>query len=466
MGLMKYWNIRLGDSCNQYLAKVNKVLLLCCLLVHTFFVYAQYNTFSPFSRYGIGDIQENTLAYQKAMNNSGIAQLTDTTAPAFINISNPATLSSLRLTILDAGVNYYHTQIINQQNYKVTQKSVNFNSLAIAFPVKKHSGFCFGILPYSFVGYKINQNEYINNIGNINYVYDGSGGLNKVFAAYGFSISKYFRSDSSQGIIKTLIKNLSFGINAHYLFGELAQTAVVNYPSNITYYHFVNDRRYRINGLSADVGLQTFLNLKDNKSLLAMGWTMSVPSQLKVINDYIAYNFSYTYFGEKYIVDTLLYSENEAGKLKLPLSTALGLSYIVNHQWGINIDGRYTDWNKFQLANDKVSVKNNFEINIGGYVQPDRFSMSKGDYLKKIIYRAGIGYNSGYQEYQGKAVPLYAFSAGVSLPMGLYRAFSALHISAQYAIKGQKSFILKENILKINIGITLNDRWFIKYKYD
>ncbi len=165
-------------------------------------------------------------------------------------------------------------------------------------------------------------------------------------------------------------------------------------------------------------------------------------------------------------MDTLLYAENEAGKLKLPPVIGGGVSYIVANKWGVNADIKYSDWKSFYLINSPTNVTNSVEVNLGAYYQPDRFAAGKNNYAGKIIYRAGMGYNSGYQEYQNKSVPAYAFSAGVSLPMGLYRAFSAMHISVQYIRRGNKNFVLRENILKVNIGITLNDRWFIKYKYD
>ncbi len=456
MALIPYWNIK-------------NIVLISGVLV-TQLLFGQFNTFSPFSRYGIGDIQETTLSYQKGMSNVGIALPIDTTAPLFLNITNPATLSQLRLTSIEASAYYYTTQLVNKQNYKVQQKSTNFQSFVIGFPIKKFSGFSFGLMPYSFVGYQINQNVLTDNIGTINYVYEGSGGLNKVFAAYGFAFKKFFKKqDSIQRPLKSFFRNLSLGLNAYYLFGELSNIATVNYPSNTTYYNFVNDQRYRIKGISADFGLHSYWLLnQQNNSTLNIGLTFSNPSSLKAINDYIAYNFSYTYFGEKYIVDTLLYSENQAGNLHLPVTYGLGMAYVVANKWGLGIDLKYTDWEKFYLVSPSRygRIKNNIEINVGGYVQPDRFITSKGNYLKKIIYRYGIGYNTAYQEFQGKAVPLFNVSAGISLPMGLYRAFSALHLSAQYIVKGQKDAIIRENIFKLNLGITLNDRWFIKYKYD
>ncbi|GIV28431.1 MAG: membrane protein [Bacteroidia bacterium] len=456
MDLTIYWNIK----------KHIFLISFCILSLHYF---SQNNTFSGYSRYGIGDIQEKSLPFQKGMNSAGISFPVDTTAPAFLNLQNPATLSYLRLSTIEAGGFYYQTQIINKNNYKVQQSSTNFNALVIGFPIKKHSGFCFGLLPYSFVGYQINQNEYISNIGNVNYVFEGSGGLNNAFASYGFSIKKYFKKqDTIYKPLKEFVKNFSFGLSAQYLFGELANTATVNYPSNSTYYNFVNDQRYRINGITADFGIHSYIILNHSKnSYLNFGLTYSIPSSLlKISQDYIAYNFSYTFFGEKFIVDTLRYAENEIGNMQLPSSTGLGISYIIANKFGIGADLKYTNWNNYHLANTTTNVKNNFEINIGGYYQPDRFATSKSQYFNKVIYRWGAGYNSGYQVFQNKSIPLYSISAGVSLPMGLYRSFSALHLSFQYQMKGQKDFILRENIFKIHIGITLNDRWFIKYKYD
>ncbi len=464
---MRYWNINNNEKIYEIIF-IRKIYLFFYFFVLINISKAQYNTFSLFSRYGIGDIQENVSAYQKAMNNSGMAFPVDTTAPVFINISNPASLSQLRLTVLEGSGEYYHTRIINQQNYKVQNQSVNFNSLIIGFPIKKYSGFCFGIMPYSSVGYNINQDVSINNIGMVNYVYDGSGGLNKVLTSYGFSLSKYFtKKDSIYRPMRELIKNLSIGANLNYVFGEIAQTVTVNYPDNTSYYNFVNDKRTLINGISANIGLQSFLNLsKQKNSILGIAFVSSVPSKLRASNDYLSYNFSYTYYGNKYITDTIQYIEDEASKMNLPHTYAAGISYIVLNKWGIGLDLKYTDWKRFNLLNHNNNLKNSIEVNTGAYYQPDRFATGKTRYFSKVIYRIGLGYNAGYQEYQGRNIPAYSFSAGASFPMGLYRAFSAMHISAQYIIKGQKDFILRENIFKLNIGIIFNERWFIKYKYD
>lgn len=465
--LLSYRNAKDGCTFNTRLL-IKHILPLCLMLFYIGNLQAQYNTYSPFSRYGIGDIQDQASAYQKGMNNTGIALPIDTTAPLFVNLLNPASLATLKLTVIEGSGQYLHTNIANPQNYKVQYKSTNFNSLLIAFPIKKHSGLAFGLLPYSFVGYNIHQTSTISNIGDVNYVYEGSGGLNKVFMGYGFTLSKYFKKpDSTYKPLKELIKNVCIGINANYIFGELAQTATVNYPSTSTYYNFVNDKRTRVNGVSMNAGIQSSLLLnKQTNSAINFGFTFSYPSLLKTHDDHFSYNFLYNYFGEKYIIDTLYYHEDQLGKMKLPSVYGGGISYVVSNQWGIGVDVKYTNWKTFYSSNTANSLSNALEVNIGGYVQPDRFVTGKGNYWKKVIYRAGAGYTNGYQEYQGTSIPAYSFSAGCTLPVGLYRVFSSVHIAAQYILKGNEKFILRENIFKLNIGITLNDRWFIKYKYD
>lgn len=432
-------------------------------------LYAQNNTFSPYSRYGIGDINNTAFTFQKGMANVGIALPLDTTAPVFINNINPASLGMLKFANIETGGYYLFSDIRNKSNVSAQFRSANFNYLSVAFPIRHFSGLAFGLMPYSATGYQINQVQTLSGVGDVNYQYTGSGGLNKVYMAYGISLYKFIKdkNDSSKHIFRTLIKNMSFGVNAYYLFGNITQTSMAIYPNSAYYYNFADDRSLRITGMSADIGVQTSIPISKNKSkYIGFGLLFSNPSKLNVTYDYLAYNFAYNYYGQKALVDTVSYINNNAGKLKLPISYGVGIGYFILNKMGINLDVKYTDWSKYYLITDNANVKNAFEFNLGGYYQPDRFSSGKGNYWGKVIYRLGVSYNTGYQEYNGTAVPLMMGTTGLSLPVGLYRAFSALHISFQYGLKGNASTLLKENIFRVNLGVTLNDRWFIKYKYD
>ena len=59
----------------------------------------------------------------------------------------------------------------------------------------------------------------------------------------------------------------------------------------------------------------------------------------------------------------------------------------------------------------------------------------------------------------------YGVSIGFGLPM--FQSKSMLNISGQY-IKVSPKFkgLMEENYLRINIGLTFNERWFMKWKVD
>ena len=57
----------------------------------------------------------------------------------------------------------------------------------------------------------------------------------------------------------------------------------------------------------------------------------------------------------------------------------------------------------------------------------------------------------------------YGVSAGFGFP--LFQSKSILNISGQYVrVSPKVKGMLEENYLKINIGLTFNERWFMKWK--
>lgn len=57
-------------------------------------------------------------------------------------------------------------------------------------------------------------------------------------------------------------------------------------------------------------------------------------------------------------------------------------------------------------------------------------------------------------------------SAGFGIPiMNGYNNRSILNISGQWVRSEAKNFI-KENTFRINIGLTFNERWFMKWKVE
>ena len=79
----------------------------------------------------------------------------------------------------------------------------------------------------------------------------------------------------------------------------------------------------------------------------------------------------------------------------------------------------------------------------------------------------GAGYATPYYYINGHDGPKeLSVSAGVGLPIvNKYNNRSVLNISGQWVRSSADGFIT-ENVFRINVGITFNERWFMKWKVD
>lgn len=82
-------------------------------------------------------------------------------------------------------------------------------------------------------------------------------------------------------------------------------------------------------------------------------------------------------------------------------------------------------------------------------------------------FRAGASYTTPYLNINGKEGPKeISVSAGFGIPiMNGWNARSILNISGQW-VNTQTPGMLKENTFRVNVGITFNERWFMKWKVD
>ena len=65
-------------------------------------------------------------------------------------------------------------------------------------------------------------------------------------------------------------------------------------------------------------------------------------------------------------------------------------------------------------------------------------------------------------------LPEYGIAFGMGLPLKREQTtVPQLNIGFEYGKRGQTgNDLIEETFYKINIGITINDRWFIKRRYD
>ena len=115
-------------------------------------------TASPYSKYGIGNIDEQLLPQNIGM--GGIATATNTIGGYnSINVLNPASYAKISYVVIDAGIN--SNVLTMSQSGMPNQRSVNstISHIAFAIPVTPARHLASDLLPYSQVGYNYKQTK-------------------------------------------------------------------------------------------------------------------------------------------------------------------------------------------------------------------------------------------------------------------------------------------------------------------
>ena len=111
-------------------------------------------------------------------------------------------------------------------------------------------------------------------------------------------------------------------------------------------------------------------------------------------------------------------------------------------------------------------LKDRMKINVGLDWLPNPSQMG-GRFLEHVHYRLGAGYATPYYYINGKEGPKeLSVSAGFGIPIvNMHNNRSVLNISGQW-VRSSATDFLTENYFRINIGVTFNERWFMKWKVD
>ncbi|MDP3682373.1 MAG: hypothetical protein Q8S01_00430, partial [Ignavibacteria bacterium] len=166
-------------------------------------LFAQVN--SPYSRYGIGEIEYSYSARRAGMGGLGVAMDDN----AFISMLNPAAWHSISLTRIEMAT-YFNGNFVKDQNQKSFYSGGYFSGFSFAFPISKQYGIAFamGLVPLSKVAYesKVSVINPATQTEDYSLIYSGDGGLSKVFLGTSYSLPF----------------DLSLGDTLDYNFGTLA----------------------------------------------------------------------------------------------------------------------------------------------------------------------------------------------------------------------------------------------------
>lgn len=421
---------------------IKKIFLGFSLLIGTT-ALAQQGTASPYSFYGIGKVNFSGTNEYKAM--GGISTYSDS---IHLNLKNPASFSKLRRTTFAMGGTTNFTTFKNNEFSEKAQSTL-VDYIAVGIPLGRF-GASFGILPFTSVGYKINSTI---TVGDQNRAKDftGEGGINRAFAGISYSI----------------LPNLQIGADFAYNFGDIDNNSTVFITNDGTGVFLTKGSRERVktnySGFTFNTGLIYSRKIKNYD--WHSNFTFSPETKISADTSNFLETVQIASNGSVVSVETREL-EMINSDLTMPAKFTLGTGIGIEQKWFVGAEFTHTQNSKLQ-NNWKSSAKATFEdsqkYTIGGYYIPKYNSFTS--YFDRIVYRAGFRYENTGLVLENQSINDYAFSMGAGFPVG--RNQTNINLSMEYGQKGKNSNnLIKENYFNISVGISLNDLWFVKRRFE
>lgn len=398
---------------------------------------------SPISSQGIGDIHDLSLMNHEGMGGLGVSA----SSLWYLNNINPALLPDNNLTVFQAGFASESRSVFTADNSS-TNVGGNLSYLATAFPIKRNVWTsAIGLFPYSTVEYDFTQSSVIPGTDNRAVVNNrGSGGLNQFYWSNGFRINK----------------NFSFGVKASYLFSSITRentvypqdtsNVTVAFQSNLVDKLSVSDIRFSFGGVFK---IDSVFN---NRTNFNVGVVYELGSN---VNSYQFLELEKRTLAGVSFEDTVI--NDVQGNIYLPASLKVGVSLSRYNRWLVGVDVKRQTWSDFEnFDGENDGLEDMMKIILGGEYIPDIASVSS--YFKRISYRAGFIYTELPFVINGNQVNEIGINFGLSLPLG---RFSSIDMAFGYGRRGNiAETTIEEEVLRFGLGVTFNDQWFIRRKYD
>jgi hypothetical protein len=427
-------------------SKVKKYVifgLLTIIFTQMTAVKGQIQINSPYTRFGLGALVENGMDPRiTAMGGLYYGMR----GSSLINTANPASYTAFDSVsfVFDGGIFGMVTQLqtstqTNQGDY------ISLSHLLFGFPITKWWRTSLGILPFSYVGYDIYNTVEQEDFTDIQYVYQGSGGLNQLYWGNGFLIGK----------------KLSVGFNMKYMFGSIIRSRGISFPDSIEMKNTYIRGSIRPSDIYGEIGIQYKVSLPKGLTMV-IGGAFGPQVEINSKANYLAT----TYFGDinsvQYSYDTIEFTVNEKGSFTLPIRTGAGVTIGQEGKWLAGVDFLWQNWEKFTYYGISDSLVNKWNIAIGGEYIPNARSVSS--YFQRISYRLGGHYGKTPLNLRDIHLDEYGISFGLGLP--IKKSKSTVNLSVSMGKRGTiQNGLISERFIRFTVGVNVFENWFFKSKY-
>jgi len=384
------------------------------------------NTFSPYSLFGIGEIQSGEYG-----RNAGMAGVSiGFRSTNFLNITNPAAISAIdSYTFVYDFAGSFKFSNFQSLGQSQSVSLANLGKLAMGFQASRNWAISFGLVPYSSVGYKIKSSQFIEGAYNVteDAHYDGNGGINKLFFINSFRI----------------FPKLYLGINSSYMFGSINKNMSVD--------NLITETKSTTRSIYFDFGLQYVNKFSENVDCV-FGLIYGYRTPLIMQNSIIAS------FG----TDTFPNNFENSQTQYLPAFYGAGLTLTFNKKVTIAADYQFQQFSDINTNYSNVHFSDVHQVKIGfEYLPALRYLKN---YFYGIHYQAGFVLSNSYLNINGSQPVNYGLCMGLGLPL---KRNAMINLAVEYGKTGSLNYLqIEENYTKLTLSISLTEAWFLKHKYD
>lgn len=409
----------------------------------TFSGIAQIAINSPYSRFGVGDLNMRKNAYQFSM--GGIAM--GVTSNRYINPYNPASNYSFdSLSFIFSGGLIGSQASLKTDELNNTTNYASLGYLLFGFPINKWLKTTIGLTPYSNVGYDIVAREVINDVGSTEFQYQGNGGLNEF---YGNASVELF-------------KNFAIGAKMSYMFGKSDLARTLFFPDSVGYLNTKVNNYIEVGDLYFEYGVQYHRQVS-KKLKLGLGAVYAPAQNINATENYLARSFFPTSLGIESFRDTISSRIGNKGNIRIPDKYGIGFTLSHGQSWMVGADYTWQNWSNFEAFGRNDSLQNSMQVSLGGEFTPS--SSITSNYWQRVKYRLGFRYNQSYLEIRDNRINEFGISFGMGMPIP--RSLSTFNFGLEIGRKGTTADgLIQNNYFRVTVGISVWERWFVKNKYN
>jgi hypothetical protein len=447
-------------------------ILLFVFTLWAGFLTAQPKQNSPYSRFGIGDPVPQYFPVQAAMGGM-TAAFHD---PYHLNFQNPASFAFLRATAFEGAL---YGKNSNYQSGEVSQSnwSGNLSYLALGFtlnsPINEvldrvqspwQAGMGVSLMPYTLIGYNIEAQDTLPDIGAVTNAFEGRGG------AYRLNWSSAIK-----------YKNTAAGINLGWVFGKAVFENTTTFDDSLptAVFHprsFRNNFRDQqtFNGFVWRAGLQhdfVLKRLQADRSVPERWLTVGIAGEgsrtIRTVADVIRIRSRDRQPSGNYLTpDTLVFNTGLEQELTLPATLSLGIQYVNSTKFKIGGEYIFTNGSVFNnQVRSGETTRNTHSVSGGLEYTPDYNSYN--NYAKRIRYRIGGYYRQDQRVIDGRGLDDLGVTFGLGLPLILPRQQTSFVNAALELGQLGANTTISETYFRISLGFTLNDNsWFYKRRFE